>query len=69
MTNNRPVTEPAEIPEPELRRLRKALADEQEAVTERLNAVKAARNAGGSIRVIAKEARRSPTTIQKWVNS
>lgn len=54
------------IPEPERTRLISAIQALDEAATELQNAVKAARDADGSVREIANLIGKSPTTIQSW---
>ena len=55
------------IPAPELRRLRVAHRRAAAGQAELRAAVAAAATAGGSVRVIAAEIERSPTTIQTWL--
>lgn len=61
------MTERGEIPPPERDRLRAAVAAEADVRRELRAAVVAANDAGGSVRAIATETGKSPTTIQKWI--
>ncbi|MDN4616386.1 hypothetical protein P5G50_18215 [Leifsonia sp. F6_8S_P_1B] len=54
-------------PEPALQRLREAGEKRAEADAELRAAVYAAKDAGGSVRVIAEEARISTNTVQVWL--
>lgn len=61
------MTERGEIPPTERDRLRAAITAEGDARRELHAAVIAAQKAGGSVRAIATETEKSPTTIQKWL--
>lgn len=59
-----------ELPTPDaLKRLRAAADFKQRADSELKAAVRAAREAGGSVRVIAEEAGLSTRTVQDWLKS
>lgn len=55
-------------PAPERRRLQTATRKHETSRTELIAAVKAAKNAGGSIRDIAELTGRSTNTIQRWLH-